>query len=154
MRFVKMAYLALLLAALPSCSGSNRQQRKELAGFWESTDSRKSATVEFAPDNSVVLSGNAYELLDWKVMRIIRDFKLTPGTKALKFQVVGKDRVEIQGDFTAMLDHLQAGARSGADGEVNMNDFQPSETLSFVLAGNTLTLSSEKGKSISFRRSN
>ena len=130
----------LLFVVCASCA--NQTARSKLIGFWQSPDAKKGASIEFTPEGTVVLGGDTDALLDWKAMTIFRDFNLKP--PSMKYAVIAKDRIEIQGDFTAL---LQKG--------VNVEDPRPKEALTFAISGDELTLSSAKnGKTISFHRSN
>ncbi len=151
MRLISIAGVAIIAMTLAACS-SHQRERAQLMGFWESTDAKKIGSVEFQPDDTVVLSGSAYDLLDWKVMNLFRDFHMTPGIKTMKFQMVDKDQIEIQGDFTALLAQLSDGAPPGSSVQLDTDEYRPSSTLSFAVSGNTLTLTPRKGKAMTFKR--
>jgi hypothetical protein len=141
----------MLLLLLAACSTS--KARSELIGFWESASGKTASSVEFMADGTVVFAGNALDLLDWKVMKLLRDFNLKPAGNSMTFKVLDKEHIEIQADFLPLLEKLSAGAPPGAKPGVDVAEFRPRETLTFAVSGADLTLSSERGKSLKFRRS-
>jgi hypothetical protein len=151
MRNLKRAGLVLVFLTLASCS--NQKSKSQLIGFWESTDDKKAGSAEFTPDGGVILGGTAGDLLDWKVMKMLREFNATPASNSMTFKVLDKEHVEIQGDFSALMEKLSAGGQPGSKPEVSVAEFHPRSTLTFSVSGAELTLSSENGKSMKFRRS-
>jgi hypothetical protein len=138
------------LLALASCSSG--KARAELLGFWERRDGKTASSVEFMADGAVVFGEQAAELLDSKVMKILRDFNLKPARNSMTFQVLDKGHVEIRADFTPLLEGLSAGAPPGSGLRIDVAEFRPRAVLVFAIADDELTLSSEKGKIMTFLR--
>ena len=141
----------MLLLVLASCS--NQMARSELIGFWESMDGKKAASMEFLADGTVIFGGTAGDLLDWKVMKLFRDFNLKPALNSTTFKVLDKAHVEIQADFSSLMEGLSAGAKPGSKSGINVAEFRPRGILVFAISGDELTLSSANGQLLKFRRS-
>ena len=77
MRITFSVCLLVLALMASSCSGS--KTKAELIGFWQSTDAKKSASIEFTKEGYAILGGDAIELFDSKVMKMICEFKMTLG---------------------------------------------------------------------------
>jgi hypothetical protein len=148
MQRIGLAAAATLFLFSASCSNKHKAQA-ELIGFWESTD-KKGGSVEFTKEGIVIFSGNASSLLDWKVMKIFRDFNLRLARNSTTFKVLDGKHVEIQGDFSSLLEKLTAGAKPGS--KVDVEEFRPRQSLTFAVAGMELILTGD-GKSLSFKRS-
>ncbi len=151
MPYLKRIGWIVVVLTLASCS--NQKAKNELIGFWEGKDGTKAMSVEFAADGTVIFGGSADTLLDWKVMKMLREFNIMPAQNSITFKVLDKEHVEIQGDFTPLLEKLSAGAKPGSKSEVNVADYRPRSTLTFSISGDDLTLSSENGKSLKFKHS-
>ncbi|MFT3883603.1 MAG: hypothetical protein QM703_28640 [Gemmatales bacterium] len=146
-----VALLSCLVLSLFTSSCSNSKTKAELIGFWESTDAKKASSIEFTQDGNVILGGNANELFDSKVMKMIREFKMAMGNKTIKYKVTDKEHIEVEGNFSKLMEGLSAGGTTPANGKDGY-DFFPVETLSFKLADGELTLTSIAGKEIKFRK--
>lgn len=100
---------------------------------------------------TLFLGGNALELFDSKVMKMIREFKMNLPEKTMKYKVADKEHIEVAGNFDQLMEKLSAGGTAPANGKDGY-DFFPLEILSFKLADNELSLTSPSGKEIKFRK--
>src|SRR5262249_25162280 len=142
---------SLMLFFLVSCSSGAKSR---LIGRWQVEDSKQDATVEFASDGTFVLGGNTSALPDLKVIKLFRDFNLKPGRNSLTYEVIDKDHLAIQADYTGLLEGLSAGKGAGSLSKDQIAKAHPKEVVSFTVIDNELTLSSENGKPVRFRRIN
>jgi hypothetical protein len=145
-RWFQIVGIAVVALTLTSCDRS--KERSRLSGRWEGTGGK--ASVDFKSDGTLVLGGNSSGLPDWKVIKLFRDFNLQPDRNSLTYRVVDKDHLEIQADYTRLLEGLSAGGKSGSVGKPP--DLQPKEVVTFAVSGDELTLSSDDGKVTTFRR--
>lgn len=150
MRTVLSVCLLALGLMLSSCS--NSKTKAELIGYWESTDAKKSASIEFTKEGYAILGGNSVELFDSKVMKMIREFKMNLPEKTMKYKVTDKEHIQVEGNFGQLMEKLSDGGTMPANGKDGY-DFFPVESLSFKLAESELTLTSPSGKEIKFRKS-
>jgi len=148
MQYFRVVGIALVTLAMASCATS--KAKSQLLGRWEVKGGTQIASIEFKSDGSLVLGGNTSALPDWKVIRLFRDFNLKPARNSLTYTVVDKDHLDIQVDYTRLLDGLSAGGKSGAASKPP--DARPKELVTFTVAGDELTLSSDDGTTTAFRR--
>jgi hypothetical protein len=147
MRWFRVFGMFVVALTLASCAGS--KAKSQLLGRWEVEDGK--GTIEFMSDGTLRLGGNTSALPDWKVIKLFRDFDLQPARNSLTYSVVDKDHLEIQADYTRLLEGLSHGGKSGSAGKPP--DVRPKELVTFALSGDELTLSSSDGKPTAFRRS-
>lgn len=149
MRIMFSVCLLVLGLMISSCSGS--KIKPELIGLWQSIDAKKSAYIEFTKEGSAILGGNTVELFDSKVMKMIREFKMTVGEKTLKYKVADSEHIQVEGNFAKIMEQLSSGGTMPVNGKDGY-DFFPVETLAYKLADGELTLISIAGKEIKFRK--
>jgi hypothetical protein len=142
----------LCLLMLSSCSNSSDKTKAELIGSWQGTNTKNSASIEFTKEGYAILGGDAAELFDSKVMKMVREFKMNLPEKTLKYKIADKEHIQIEGDFSQLREKLSAGGTIPAN-DKDGYDFFPVENLLFTIKSGELTLISSAGKSIMFRKS-
>src|SRR4051812_42194304 len=115
MRYYHGVCLVAVSLFMSSCSGS--KVKAELIGFWQSNDAKKTASIEFTKDGYAIPGGNAAELFDSKVMKLIREFKMNLPIKTMKYQVTDADHIQVEGDFGQLMEKLSAGGTMPANGK-------------------------------------
>ena len=144
--------VCVLMLSLTISSCSSNKTKAELIGFWQSTDAKKTASIEFTKEGYAIIGGDAIQLFDSKVMKMVREFKMNLPEKTMKYKIADKEHIEVEGNFGQLMEKLSAGGTMPANGKDGY-DFFPVESLPFTLVDGELTLTSSAGKSIKFRKS-
>ena len=143
----------LLVLPLASCSGKKATNNPALLGTWEGKANNKTFSLTFEQDGHVTLGGDIQALGSVLTsMTLLTDFGIQPGKNMpITYSCPSENKLEVEGDFTALLEKLSAGG-TGVPSPEMKEKLHPRETLTFSLAGKELTLTNAKGKSTTLRR--
>jgi hypothetical protein len=118
--------------------------------------------IEFTKDGKIRLDGDPSTLAQTETLRFLKPLamfpmKFAPQNKYVRitYQFTGDDTVEIAADHSWLMEKLSAGGRDEISPERAKEldrEFRPRETLRVTATSKQLTLTNEKGKSITFRR--
>jgi hypothetical protein len=141
----------LLLLPLSSCG---KKTNTALLGTWETKANNKTCSLTFEKDGNLQFGGDTQALSNvFTSLTLITDFGGHPGKNTpVTYTCISDNQMEIEGDFTVLLDKLSAGGGGGPVSEEWKKKIHPRETLTFAVSGNELTLTNEKGTSTTFKR--
>jgi hypothetical protein len=128
---------------------------KLLEGEWELAAGGKNYALEFTGEGKVHLGGDFAPLTDFrfaKPLKVLVDFGLRPGTNLdITYRCLSDTRLEIRANYLPLLEKLSAGATKAPSAEV-VNEYTPTETLTYTVTEKELTLTNDQGKSLRLRR--
>jgi hypothetical protein len=116
--------------------------------------------VQFTKDGKVLLEGDTAAL--GENLRFVKplaalSIRMAPQNQYLKikYSFTGDDTIEVSADYSYLLEQLSAGGRTPLSPEKAKEldrEYRPRETLRVSGTSNLLTLTNERGRSLTFRR--
>jgi hypothetical protein len=149
----RVLVIAAVVLPLASCGGARTHPL--LPGTWEVGEKSKRCSVEFTRDGKVHLSGDTTLLRDFHFAKPFAEYGLQPGRNLpITYRPVGEQELEIQGDYTALLEKLSGGADQVSPEKVKeaQREFRPQERVTYAVTEKELTLTSGQGKAIHLKR--
>jgi hypothetical protein len=126
----------------------------------KSVDELPKFVIEFTKDGKIRFDGDPSTL--GETFRFIKPLamfpmKFAPQNKYIKitYQFTDDDTIEVSADHTWLMERLSAGGRGEISPEKAQElnrEFHPHETLRVVASSKQLTLTDDRGKSLTFRR--
>lgn len=150
---VRALVIASTVLPLAACGGARTNPL--LPATWEIAEKPRRCSIEFAKDGKVHLSGDTQLLKDFQFAKPIAEFNLRPGANTpITYRQFGKQELQIEGDYTVLLEKLGAGGKDVAPGKLKelQQDFHPREMVTYAVTETELTLTSAKGKTIKLKR--
>jgi hypothetical protein len=127
-----------------------------LAGRWEITEKGKRCSLEFTKDGKLHVSGDTGLLREFRFMhKVLSDFNMQPARGSITYRPVAAKELEIQGDYTALLDKLGAGGKGDVSPEKVRElraEFRPKERVRYAVTETELALTGSEGKTIKLKR--
>jgi hypothetical protein len=134
------------LVPLASCG---KKTNPALAGLWEGKVKDKYISLTFERDGHLIFGGDMMSFgTIFRNFPLVTDFGGRPAANTFTYKCISDTQLEVEGDFTALLDKLSAGGHG--DGKLSPDwkeKIHPKETLTYAVTGKELTLTNDQGKS-------
>jgi hypothetical protein len=147
-------YLLAAIVALP-LAACGPKANKLLIGKWEPTEKGDNYTLEFTSDGKVLLGGDRLAPVGkmFRFAKLVGDFDIKPGKNVdITYKALSDHELEIQADYTALLEKLSQGGRSTQPPRELAKDIKPRDNVAYVVSADELTLTNDEGQSLKLHR--
>jgi hypothetical protein len=151
-RLVRYLLAAFLLLPLAGCGP---RANKLLIGKWKPAEEGGNYTIEFTSDGNVRLGGDRLAPLGkmFRFAKLLGDFDIKPGKSVdITYKALNDHELEIQADYTALLEKLSQGGRSTKPPRDLAKDIKPRDKVTYAVSADELTLTNDEGESLKLRR--
>ena len=148
---LRFTLAALLLLPIASCQ---KKVNPDLIGEWEAnTTGKKKVYLTFAADGSIALFGDTAAVAPvLKSFAILTDFGIQPPANAITYKCLKDNKMEIEGDFSALMEKLSAGG-TGKPSKDALAKLHPKDTLTYAINSEELTLTNAQGGTLKLTKS-